>query len=798
MNIIKKVFLALFFLLLVLVIAGFFFVQRMKPDYEGEKDLKGLSGKVEVFYDIYGIPHIYGNSEEDTFRALGYVHAQDRLWQMELLRRVAAGGLAEVFGKDLIGTDKMFLALGIDDATSQTLANMDQKAPMLQISQAYLDGINQFVDEGPTPIEFYLTGIEKRSFSLRDILNSIGYMGYSFAMAQKTDPLLTHLRDTLGAEYLTDLGISAKGLTGKMRNKTNSAVEQAGDLTALTHSNLSKIPVPQFIGSNSWVIGPGKTRSGKVILSNDPHIGFAQPSVWYEAHLNSPGYEKYGYHLAGIPFPLLGHDRNLAYGITMFENDDIDFYYEELHPSDTSMYLTEESWKPFEYKTRTILVKGEKPVSFSYRKSRHGPVMNDLLELLSASRPISMSWTYTKSENKVMEALYGISHAQDWSQFRTAISSIAAPGLNMMYGDAQGNIAWWAAAKLYLMPDSTDTRFILEGSGSENEPVRYLDFSENPHAINPPVQFVFSANSQPDSVAGTLYPGYYLPENRADRIIQLLSGKNDWDTESTSKMLVDMTSTVNASIVSDLATLIDVNTLTDQQAKVLDILTSWKGDYPLESVAATVFHRWMYFFLKGTFSDELGEERFAQFLMTHFHKELIAPMARKTQSIWWDHRGTVGKVEGKKEVVNNSFIEAVAALTRELGEDQEKWTWDQVHTLEHRHPIGSIASLRSFFNVGPFPVEGSREVINNMSFDYLGSGQYEVSSGPSTRRVIDYADLENSLSILPTGQSGNPFSSHYEDQAVLYRQGKFRKMMMNEKEIRTTAETQLIFLPVPK
>ncbi len=793
----KKVLLTLLVLIVILAIAGFIFIQSLKPDYEGEKHLNGLTDKVEVMFDTYGIPHIYGGTEEDAFRALGYVHAQDRLWQMELMRRVAAGGLSEVFGKDLIPTDKMFLAMEIDEATSRTLANIDKAAPMIRLSQAYLDGVNQFVEEGPTPIEFYLTGIKKRSFGLRDILNSIGYMGFSFAMAQKTDPLLTHIRDSLGVEYLRDLSNSMDSLNVSADMITDQAKNGAADLTALTHTALANLPLPQFIGSNSWVIGPEKTRNGKVILANDPHIGFAQPSVWYEAHVVSPGYEKYGYHLAGIPFPLLGHDRNLAYGMTMFENDDLDFYYEEIDPSDTTRYRTDNGWETFENKSRTIVVKGQEPVSFSYRKSRHGPVMNDLFEQLNTSRAIGMSWVYTKTENKLMDALYGISHAKDLADFRSSISLIAAPGLNMMYGDAKGNIAWWAAAKLYLMSDSTDTRFILDGSDSKNEPVRHLDFSDNPHEVNPTSQFVYSANSQPDSVAGRLYPGYYLPENRVARIVKLLTGKNDWDKAATAEMMLDMKSTVNTAIVSDLARQIDVITLTDQQAKVLDALTSWKGDYPLKSIAATVFHKWIYYFLKDTFYDEMGEERFFQFLKTHFHKEIIEPMARKTYSVWWDNKSTKRVEEGKKEVVNSSFLKAVEALNRDLGEDPEKWTWDKVHTLEHRHPIGNIASLRTFFNVGPFPVEGSREVINNMSFDYSESAHYDVSSGPSTRRVIDYSDLENSLSILPTGQSGNPFSSHYEDQAVLYHQGKFRKMMLNEKEIRTHAESRLTFLPVP-
>ncbi|HMB64521.1 MAG TPA: penicillin acylase family protein, partial [Eudoraea sp.] len=329
-----------------LAVAAFIGVQSLKPDYAGEKKLSGLSQTAEVYYDAYGIPHIYAENEEDAFRVLGYVHAQDRLWQMELLRRVARGGLSEVFGKDLLPTDRFFISLGIDDASRESVANLDKDGQPSILSRAYLDGINQFVDEGPTPVEFYLTGLEKEAFSIRDIYNVVGYMAFSFAMAHKTDPLLTEINDKLGPEYLKDLQVITDTGTVRIRNypgkKRDSLQNSMGAMVA--HA-LDGLPVPQFVGSNSWVIGPEKTKHGEVILANDPHIGFAQPSVWYEAHISTPAYEKYGYHLAGVPFPLLGHDRKIAYGITMLENDDIDFYFEETNPNDSTRYRWANGWE---------------------------------------------------------------------------------------------------------------------------------------------------------------------------------------------------------------------------------------------------------------------------------------------------------------------------------------------------------------------------------------------------------------------------------------------------------------------
>nr|WP_288935521.1 penicillin acylase family protein [uncultured Allomuricauda sp.] len=790
----KKVLLVLAGLLLLVIIGIAIFVNSLKPDYGGEKSLPGISNEVTTYYDTYGIPHIYADNEPDAMRALGYVHAQDRLWQMELLRRVAKGRLSEVFGQDMIKTDKFFLSLGIDDHTRKTIEELDKESETTVLAQAYLDGINEFIKNGPTPVEFYLTGLEKEPFTIEDVYNAVGYMAFSFAMAHKTDPLLTSMRNKLGEEYMEDLAINSDTSTVWIKNYKGVKTDTLGtNITASVTAALDKLPIPQFEGSNSWVIAPQKTKNGKVIFANDPHIGFAQPSVWYEAHVSTPTYEKYGYHLAGVPFPLLGHDRKLAYGLTMFENDDIDFYYEESNPSDSTKYKTAEGWKDYEFVNKTIKVKDGEDVAFTYKKTHHGPVLNNIADQISGERPIAMSWIYTKPKNMVMHALYGISHAANMKEFKSALPNIHAPGLNVMYGDAEGNVAWWATAKLYQMPDSVSTKFVLDGTTGEQEPLRYLDFSENPMAENPPWNYVYSANNQPDSIAGMAYPGYYLPENRAKRIVQLLDAKDDWDKESISEMILDVTSPVNTEVVSELIKLFDVTHLDSEQLVLLDSLKNWNGEYSLNTTSPVLYHRALYYMVKNTMEDELGPEMFKQFLSTHLFKRQIAWGSSMQSGKWWDNINTPDVVETRQDIVMKSFTDAWNSLVKDFGEDSGQWTWDKVHTLEHQHPFGQVESLRKYFNVGPFPVEGTREVINNLSFPYDDTGFYKVSSGPSTRRIIDFSDVENSISILPTGQSGNPLSEHYEDQAEMYVNGKFRKMMMNKKEIEETAASILIF-----
>ncbi|MGI9551491.1 MAG: penicillin acylase family protein [Aurantibacter sp.] len=796
MKILKKIGWVLVAILGILALTAGVFTYSVSPDYDGERTLTGLSNPVNVHYDTYGIPHIYAENEKDAIRALGYVHAQDRLWQMELLRRVGRGGLSEVFGADLIETDKMFLSLGIDEATERTLADLDTDGQMVQLSNAYLDGINQFIEEGPTPVEFYLTGREKTPFKLKDVYNAVGYMAFSFAMAHKTDPLLTNIKDKLGVEYLMDLALDVGPRSVLIKNNPEMPYDSiANNLTTFAAKAIDKLPLPQFEGSNSWVISPAKTKNGKVIFANDPHIGFAQPSVWYEAHVATPTYEKYGYHLAGVPFPLLGHDRNLAYGLTMFENDDIDFYYEEVDPNDSTKYKTENGWESFQNITKTIKVKDGADVVFKYKKTRHGPIVNQVMGGVSQNRPVAMSWIYTQMENKVMDAVYGISMATNLEEFKSALPNIHAPGLNVMYGDAAGNVGWFASAKLYRMPDSVHRKLILDGTSGRDERLRYLDFSENPQAVNPPWNYVYSANNQPDSISGMLYPGYYLPENRAKRITQLLETKNDWDLKSATEMITDVTSAVNPEILKNLENALDIDQMADVQISALNKLRNWDGEYNLENTEGALFHRWIYFILKNTLEDELGQELFAQIMSTHLLKRMIAPLSANDTSIWWDNIKTGNVKETRQDIVRKSFDAAYESLEKDFGNDASKWTWNKVHTLEHGHPMGQVEALREYFNVGPFPVAGSREVINNLGFSYSGDGFYKVGSGPSTRRVIDFSDVENSLSILPTGQSGNPLSPHYKDQAEMYVKGEFRKMLMNKEEIETTSKSLLIFSP---
>ncbi len=788
----KKALLIFVALLLLIALSLYIYLQTTKPQYEGEVDIKNISKNTEVFFDEYGIPHIYAANQTDAQVVLGYVHAQDRLWQMELLRRIAAGRLSELFGSKVSKTDMFFVGLGIDENSEKAVANIDKNSESYKLSMAYLDGINQYIENGKTPVEYTLLGLEKKPFTLKDVYNIFGFMSFSFAMAQKTDPLMTDIRDNLGSEYLKDFGLD--GSFGAVQLKSfEGEVSNYSEISKQVASILDNSPVPAFIGSNSWVIGSQKTKNGKVIFANDPHIGFAQPCTWYEAHISCPDYEIYGYYLAGTPFPLLGHNRDYAYGLTMFENDDIDLFQEEINQKNENQYKYKNEFLDFKNRKKTIKVKDSFDIVLNIKESIHGPIMNGVLNTISIDKPIALSWIYTQQKNQILDAVYHLSHSKNITDFRTNIELIHAPGLNIMYGDAQNNISWTAAGKLYKLPKNVNPNFILNGSNGEDDKKEFLDFSKNPTALNPSWNYVYSSNNQTEAVDGYLYPGYYLPKDRAMRIESILFPKNNWTSKDVEKMILDNTSTNSAKNAISIVSSLNTNDFSRLEKDAMYSLVKWDGENELTTIQSTIYNKLIYRYLENTFQDELGKDKFSALLSTHVIKQIIEPQVANENSVWWDNSKTKDKKETRKEILTKSFRETVAELEKQLGNDISKWTWNRVHTLEHVHPIGQIELLSSFFNVGKFEVAGSNEVINNLAMGFSANGKYEVKSGPSTRRIIDFSDVENSVSILPTGNSGNPMSKHYNDQAEMYNQGKFRKMKMNKKEIMETS-TKLVFV----
>ncbi|MDA1336517.1 MAG: penicillin acylase family protein [Bacteroidetes bacterium] len=750
------------------------------PDYDFLLESGEVSSEVEILFDEMAVPHIYAETEDDAMFALGYVHASERLWQMDLLRRAGAGELSALLGKDMVENDQYLRTLGMREAAIKTAAAFETDAPIRirKSMDAYLKGINAFVESGNRPFEYHLVGEDPAPFTTEDVFCSTGFMAYSFAIHLKTEPILDWMLHALDAVYMNDLAWGQEGFVQIPVDRVDMLPDISGLANRVFQLDDDR-PVPQWLGSNAWVLSGDRTASGEVLFCNDAHMAYASPSVWYEAHIVTPELEYYGNHLAGLPFPAIGHTRDHAWGITMFVNDDIDLYREEIQGD---LYRFGEEWRPLERIQDTIFVAGGEPVTFDIVKTHHGPIVED---------DLAMWWTYTQyPENRIHEAFYGFSRGSGIEEFQSYASLVHAPGINLMYGDRRGDIGWWASAKLPVRPNQLNTKVAIDGTNPSNDPSGWHPFSANPQLVNPARGFVYSANNAPEPMVDSIgYPGHYYSGNtRAAGIYEALSApKNDWTISDAQAIQLDHHSRVyaeNAAIMVELA---------EAAGQSVPILKDWDGAHRANDVAPTLYYRWMYRTIRLAMLDEferaIGEtdsidakEKFESWHRTIVSENTFPRLLRNLDSPWWDDVRTDDK-ESAGDIVVLALKEAKRDLQSTFDGDSSHWHYGRLHTATHRHAMTDVPVLGEALDVGPFELPSAKDALNKYEFKLKEAVDFEIFSGPSMRISIDFSDVASSESILPTGQSGNPFSPFYDNQAALYHAGQFRKQRMDRPDI---------------
>lgn len=781
MKTLKRIFLILLVVVVAASISAYVYMNKQAPQYEGTIQYEGLHKNVEVIFDDYGIPHIYAQNNEDAYFALGFAVAQERLFQMEMVRRLIAGRLAEFLGEGLVKTDTYFRTLGLRKE-AERLANIhvsERKTNLQKEWHAYMDGVNHFIKTETLPVEYQILGIEAEEYTSEDAFSALVYMSLGFAGGYKDDMIFNQINTQLGDNYLKDWYM----------NYSNYQDSITSDTSLLTMSKpvfMPELPLPIWTGSNAWVIAASKTVSGKTILANDTHVAYSQPAIWYEAHIEYPGFSFYGNYLAGVPFASVGNNRDVAWGLTIFPMDITDIYIEKINPDNENQVWDIDHWTALDVHTETIKVKDADDVELTIKKSKHGPIVNGVFDGIG-DKAAAFWWSLFDLDGNNFHAFYNFAHAKNMDDARAAAKQNDILGLNVLYADKDDNIAWWASGKMPIRPAHVNPALFLDGSTGKDDFLGYHDFSKNPHEENPERGFIVSSNHEP-VFTDVKIPGNYLPPNRFERLTSLLSQKKKWDLEDMGELHGDVKSIYFEKLAHYLVPKIKVESI-DQAA--IDLLKNWEGDYPLDGIAPTIFTKLMHHLCKNTMEDELGEATFERLLGSYALIKTMSIMFYNEDSPWWDNTTTPEK-EQMSEILNAAFKTSMEELRAQLGADINQWQWKKVHSLTHIHPIGRVAPFDKIFNVGPFPVMGNTDSPNKAKFVISGDGLYKSLSGPAIRRLIDFGDVDHGLNILPTGQSGNVMSPHYNDQAEMYNLVKYRSQLMDKTEIEQF-ERRLIF-----
>lgn len=767
-------------LVLLGIVGGYEVVKSRVPQMTGELSIQNLSAPVEIVRDQNGIPHITAKNNRDAFRALGFVMASERLFQMEVSRRLARGELAELFGEKALPSDKLFRNLGLrsesEKLIQKKLSDHSFDPQMLEEVDAFYDGINQFIAKGPRPLEFVLLGIKPAPFSMVDGQSFIGLMGFSFGIAIMTEPLLTKLVTRLGADLVEDLrnekipAGSSRVVSNEGQNESLISKKVLGVIADLENG------FPLFEGSNGWLLSGKRTKSGSPMLANDPHISFSHPGIWFEAHIKTPTYETYGHFLSLIPFPILSHNREKAWGLTMTLTDDMDIYRESIDEK-TKSYLYKGEKKPLKERVEVIKVKKSPDYKMTVYTTHHGPVLDHALSETSQEKSLSLQWAFYNEDNDPFSAIFKMGRAKNMNEFKAAVSSGKAPGLNILYADKE-NIGWWMFGEVWKKRPGIKTDFILNGENGQDEILGTLSFEEKPHSENPKDGVIVSANTRPDGYPKNLR-GDWQPDDRYKTIESLLSHKEKWSPEETMELQTLNINFENKLLLDALLSDTHFNSPTEEKAyqKYFEILKKWDLNSEIDAIAPSIYYTWTREIQKMLLRDLTEDER-----------EIFA----KTPNGWIFFKRTVlerGSPWWKKYDRGNLFKEALAQtvqnLEKKLGKNSDDWQWGKIHTLEFIHPIGRIKPLNHIFNLGPYPAPGASHEVNNQKFTSF-KDEFLVKAGPSTRRIIDMSHPSSAWGILPAGNSGHILSPFYSNQVKMFLDGKYRSQLLDldEKDIR--------------
>ncbi len=778
------------------VLAVYVYLKSTLPDYDGHQIVKGLQNEVEIIRDSFGMPHIYAQSDQDAYFALGFCQAQDRLFQMDLARRAGQGRLSEILGTSLIKVDKLFRTLNAALPTKDWEKKMAPES--LNALEAFSAGVNHFLEtnESPLPIEFTILGYTPDSWTSYDSMAVMLYMGWSQNYAFKTELLHAAIIRKVGEDMARELFIDyPSGFPAIIP-------ENEDPIATIDPEYLETLQLAsEIIGfnnggaSNGWVVSSKKSKTGKPLFANDPHLDLSMPSIWYEAHIATPSMNISGALVAGMPFVIGGANEHIAWGVTNSHYDDADFYIEKIHPDNPNQYQYQDKWEQMEIKKDIINVKNADKIDFQVRLTRHGPIIDSLNKHEKQKGfALAMRWAQTDFPN-VLKGFWLVNHAKNIEDIEHA-AGYAKSGQNWIYADDKGNIGFYFLGGIPKRKNSTG-ELPIPGWDGEYEWEGYVPDREQPHLRNPKKGYIVNANNkvEPEGYPYVITTYYAVPD-RFVRIQEMLEEKEHLDSEDFEEMLTDKLMVMARDWTPLIIKVLKDVQLSDLETAALSSLKKWDYTATHTQTAPAVFNVFMNYIAENTFKKRLGTDLYEHYVTgdKNIPFNVLREFIQKGESSWFDDPDTPDK-EGLNHILVKSFKDSTAFLQETLGNDIKNWTWGKIHTMTIYHPFGKkLPVVGKYFNIGPYPVDGSIFTVNPTYFKLTKS--YKVKGGgASFRHIIDFSDMKNSKRILPGGVSGNVMSPHYDDQFDLWLAGKYRPFVLDRTEVMKDKRYRLVMHP---
>lgn len=861
---------------LVISIVGVSLVRRSFPQTEGEIAIAGLSGKVDVLRDDRGVPQIYGDSVTDIAKAQGYVHAQDRFFEMDLRRHITSGRLSELVGDAGIETDKVIRTMGWRRIAEAELPTLEPSTRTYL--QAYADGVNAYLrgrSSSQASLEYVVLGMKVKDYRIEEWTpaDSIAWLkamawdlrgDYSDELARAR--LSTRITQSQIAELYPPYDPANKPILsaedwrapqtpGQQASTVPSALSRtaasssAGDGVAASTTSpsaqrayaavgraLEAVPTlvgrGDGIGSNSWVVGPDKSATGKPLLANDPHLSPGQPGIWYQVGLHCRKVSEAcpldvaGFSFSGVPGVVIGHNNKISWGFTNLGPDVSDFYLEKV---DGDRVRRGDAWEPLTTRREVIKVAGKADETITVRSSRHGPLMSDVLSTFEdagerspvppsegGAEPgqdfaVSMAWTGLRT-SKTADAIFQLNVAQNFGEFREAAKSFAVPAQNLVYADVDGHIGYQAPGQIPVrvsaFPGAPPGYWPAPGWDEAYDWQGDVPFESMPTSLDPAEGFLVTANQAVTASATPFLTTQWDYGYRAQRIRDLIEAKTEDGGKVSAAQMADIqldTRNQFAPTLVKALLAVPLGDADDSEEEVAftreaqDLLREWDYTTPSDgssSGAAAAYYNAVWAnLMRLLFDDEVPEDLQANGGSRYF--AAVTRLLSNPKSAWWDNRQTAGITEGRDEILRQAQVEARLELTKRLGKDPDDWRWGSLHTLELKHQVLGADSVpgyvRALFNRGGYEMSGGSSIVNANGWD--ASVGYETNWAPSMRMVVDLGNLDRSTWINQTGASGHAFNGHYDDQTEDWVEGRQRPWPFTEKAVREATEDELTLVP---